>query len=184
VTIVHRGRRILPKEDEDASRIIHDALLRDGATVHTGRTGVSISPSGGESGVLTLDDGSTIEFDCIVAAIGRAPHADALGLEHAGVRTDADGYVAVDAMLRTTNPRIWAAGDITGLPKFTHTAASTAVSRRRTRSWGCAGRSRRGSSPTSPSPPPRSRQSDCSLPRRTSVPTGWSRGTTRTRIVP
>ncbi|GAA4383792.1 FAD-dependent oxidoreductase [Agromyces bauzanensis] len=104
VTIVHRGRRILPKEDEDASRIIHDALLRDGATVRTSRTGASISSSDGESGVLILDDGSTIEFDVIVAALGRAPRADALGLEHAGVRTDADGYVAVHATLRTTNP--------------------------------------------------------------------------------
>ncbi|GAA4374615.1 hypothetical protein GCM10023152_17580 [Agromyces bauzanensis] len=122
VTIVHRGHRILPKEDEDASRIIHDALIRDGATVHTGRTGASISSNDGQSGVLTLDDGSTVGFDVIVAALGREPHVDALGLDRAGVRTDADGYVTVDATLRTTNPRIWAAGDITGLPKFTHTA--------------------------------------------------------------
>jgi pyruvate/2-oxoglutarate dehydrogenase complex dihydrolipoamide dehydrogenase (E3) component len=124
VTIVHRGARILPKEDDDASRIIHTAMLRDGVDVRIGRTAAALRWRDGESGVLSLDDGATIDFDVLVAALGRAPHTDALGLDLAGVRTDADGYVAVDRILRTTNPRIWAAGDVTGLPKFTHTAGA------------------------------------------------------------
>ncbi|MGZ0712762.1 dihydrolipoyl dehydrogenase family protein (plasmid) [Coraliomargarita sp. W4R53] len=122
VTIVHRGTRVLPKEDEDASKIVHQALVADGVTVLTGRSAVAVDSSDGQSGVVTLDDGTEIAFDAIVAALGRTPQADALNLEGAGVHRDSKGYVAVDGSLRTTNDRIWAAGDITGLPQFTHTA--------------------------------------------------------------
>lgn len=122
VTIVHRGSRILPKEEEDASRIVHDALHDDGVTVLTGRTVRSVQPEDGHSGRLILDDGSTLEFDALLAALGREPYTDTLSLDRAGVSLDSAGYVRIDDRLRTTNPRIWAAGDVTGLPKFTHTA--------------------------------------------------------------
>ncbi|WP_396667714.1 dihydrolipoyl dehydrogenase family protein [Microbacterium sp. R86528] len=122
VTIVHRGSRLLPKEDEEASEIVHRAMTDDGVTVLTGRSAVAVRSTDGQSGVVTLDDGAEVAFDAIVAALGRTPQADSLGLELAGVDRDAKGYVEVDDSLRTTNPRIWSAGDITGLAQFTHTA--------------------------------------------------------------
>lgn len=122
VSIVHRGPRILSREEPRASTIIHDGLVRDGALIYTGRTGVQIRSTDGISGRLLLDDGTWMEFDRLVSALGREPRTNALQPQRAGVDTDPNGYVAVDKVLRTTNRRIWAAGDTTGLPQFTHTA--------------------------------------------------------------
>lgn len=122
VSIVQRAQRILPKEEPRASRVVHDALISDGAAIYTGRTGVRVTSSDGISGQLLLDDGIWIEFDRIVVAIGRQSRNDDLHLHKAGVDTDSKGFVSVDQSLRTSNRRIWAAGDATPLPKFTHIA--------------------------------------------------------------
>lgn len=72
-------------------------------------------------GVLVLDDGTEIEFDRILVATGRTARTQGLGLETLGVGADDDGTPVVDASLRTTL-RVWAAGDVTGHPRFTHVA--------------------------------------------------------------
>ncbi|MEV8249609.1 FAD-dependent oxidoreductase [Microbacterium sp. NPDC076768] len=122
VTIVQRSSRILPKEEPEASAIVQAAMVRDGVDVRTGRTAVYVRQGEESAGVLTLDDGSEVPFDVLLAALGRSADTDALDLSRAGVRTDAKGFVLVDAAAQTTNPRIWAAGDVTGPPMFTHTA--------------------------------------------------------------
>jgi len=134
VTIVHRGDRLLGKEEPRASAIVQAALEADGVRVLTGRQATSISGDGdgdgdgdgrdrrGLGGAVTLDDGSVVPFDAILAAIGRAPNTGSLDADRAGVELDEAGNVVVNARLRTANPRIWAAGDVTPLPKFTHTA--------------------------------------------------------------
>ncbi len=122
VTIVQRGPRILPKEQDAAARIVHDALVADGVTILTGRTAVAASSTDDLAGTLTLDDGQELRFDRLVAALGRRPETSSLDLAAAGVATDEAGYVRVDAALRTDNRRILAAGDITGMPQFTHLA--------------------------------------------------------------
>ena len=122
VTIVQRGPRILPKEEAAAALIVHDALLADGVTILTGRTAVAATSTDHLSGTITLDDGQTLPFDRLLAAIGRRPSTGDLNLAAAGITTDEAGFVRVDSALRTSNKRIWAAGDITGMPQFTHTA--------------------------------------------------------------
>ncbi|CAN5542011.1 hypothetical protein BH23ACT6_BH23ACT6_15640 [soil metagenome] len=89
---------------------------------------------GGGSGRLVLDDGSDVEFDRVLVAVGRRPRTEGIGLDAAGVDTDERGMIVVDDLLRTSNDRIFAAGDLTGHPQFTHlagvhgsTAASNAV---------------------------------------------------------
>ena len=72
--------------------------------------------------MLHLDSGHQVPFSCLLVAVGRAPRTGDVGLAAAGVEVDDRGFVVVDALLRTTNPRIWAAGDLTGHPQFTHTA--------------------------------------------------------------
>ncbi len=122
VTIVQRGPHILPKEEAEAARIVHDALLADGVTILTGRTAVTATSKDQLSGTVMLDDGEVVHFDRLLAALGRHPAAGELNLSAAGVVTDEFGFVRVDGALRTSNKRIWAAGDITGMPQFTHTA--------------------------------------------------------------
>ncbi|MET3769072.1 pyruvate/2-oxoglutarate dehydrogenase complex dihydrolipoamide dehydrogenase (E3) component [Marisediminicola sp. UYEF4] len=123
VTLVHRGDRLLAKEEPRASAIVRAALEADGVTVLTGREATSLSGDGrGLGGAVSLDDGNVLQFDAILAAIGRAPNTGSLDADRAGVELDGAGNVVVTARLRTSNPRIWAAGDVTPLPKFTHTA--------------------------------------------------------------
>jgi len=123
VTLVHRGDRLLVKEEPRASAIVRAALEADGVTVLTGRQATAIAGDGRDlRGSVTLDDGSVVQFDAILVAIGRAPNTGSLDADRAGVELDKSGNVVVNARLRTSNPRIWAAGDVTPLPKFTHTA--------------------------------------------------------------
>ncbi|MFP7761561.1 dihydrolipoyl dehydrogenase family protein [Marisediminicola sp. LYQ134] len=124
VTLVHRGERILPKEERRASQIVHAAMTRDGVDIRTSSEVVSFtaSPHDRTRGSATLDDGSVVEFDRVVVALGRTPNTGSLQCARAIVRLDEKGDVRVDAHLRSSNPRVWAAGDMTGLPQFTHTA--------------------------------------------------------------
>lgn len=123
VTIVEQGPRLLPREDADAAAAVQRALEADGARVVLGRGVLQVEPTAGAQR-LRLDDGSTIEVDRILVATGRRPRTADLGLAAAGVEVRDDGTVVVDDHLRTTNHRIWAAGDLTGHPQFTHVAGS------------------------------------------------------------
>jgi pyruvate/2-oxoglutarate dehydrogenase complex dihydrolipoamide dehydrogenase (E3) component len=121
VTLVEAADRLLPGEDPAASEVLTAALRRDGVDVRTGSSPVRVTgdPAGG---ALHLADGGTAEFGRLLVAAGRAPRTEDLGLDAAGVAVDARGYVVVDDALCTTNPRIWAAGDVTGHPAYTHVA--------------------------------------------------------------
>ncbi len=123
VTLVHRGARILPKEDAVAGELVGAAMAADGVTLRLGTTVDRIEPARDRlGGTAHLSDGSTVEFDRMLVALGRRPRLDGLGLESTGVTLDDRGFVAVDASLRTADRRIWAAGDVSGLPQFTHIA--------------------------------------------------------------
>ncbi|MGA8978611.1 MAG: FAD-dependent oxidoreductase [Pedococcus sp.] len=131
VTIVEGDDRIVPREDEQAADVLATSLATDGVKVATGHGVVNVTGQSGRHGTLELDDGSTIEFDHLLVAVGRRPRTTEMGLEAAGVDTDERGFVTVSPTLQTSNPRIWAAGDLTGHPQFTHLAgvhASTAAS--------------------------------------------------------
>lgn len=116
VTIVERGPRLLPGEDPDAGALIAEIFTRQGITLRLGRVVSSV-----EDGMATLDDDSTVAFDDWFCGLGRRPRTG-LGLNSAGVELAATGAVRVDAHLRTSNERIWAAGDVTGEPYLTHRA--------------------------------------------------------------
>jgi len=82
-----------------------------------------VHPATGSAGVLHLENGQQVPFSRLLVAVGRAPRTTDIGLAAAGVEVDDRGFVVADDLLRTTNPRIWAAGDLTGHPQYTHTAA-------------------------------------------------------------
>jgi pyruvate/2-oxoglutarate dehydrogenase complex dihydrolipoamide dehydrogenase (E3) component len=122
VTLVELAPRVLAGEDPDAAALVHDALVADGVEVLAGHRLVRGLP-----GAVAVREGSGTterEIPCgvLLVAAGRRARSAGLGLDAAGVRLDAAGQVVVDPTLRTTNPRIWAAGDVTPLPRFTHTA--------------------------------------------------------------
>ncbi len=121
VTILEAAPQLLPREDPDAAALVLAALVEDGVSIVTGTRLEAVECRAG-GWLARLASGSTVPFDRVLVAVGRTPDITDLGLEAAGVTTDEGGYVAVDKHLRTSCSRIWAAGDVTGHPQFTHVA--------------------------------------------------------------
>ena len=126
VTLVEGAERIMAREDKTAAELVGKALVADGAILRIGQGVVEVKPDqeGGPSGTLILEDDSEVPFGRLLVAVGRTPRTKNLGLDKAGVDLDKRGFVVTDDYLRTTNIRIWAAGDLTGHPQFTHTAGN------------------------------------------------------------
>ncbi|MFD1662992.1 dihydrolipoyl dehydrogenase family protein [Streptomyces caeni] len=126
VTIVEAEQHLLPAMEPQAADLLRRHLVAEGVTVHTGAVLRAVRPGAAD---LTTADGTehTTAFDQVLVATGRRPRTAALGLETAGVRTTAGGFVATDARLRTSNPRVFAAGDVTGWLPFTHVAGVQAA---------------------------------------------------------
>ncbi|MFT5433268.1 MAG: pyruvate/2-oxoglutarate dehydrogenase complex dihydrolipoamide dehydrogenase (E3) component [Myxococcota bacterium] len=126
VTILQRGASILDKDDPELTAILAEQLrleldLRVGSSV--GGVGVA---DGAQYVDFTDSEGEhRLEVDRILVAVGRRSNAGSLGLEAAGVETNRD-YVVVDDYLKTSASNIWAAGDCTGGPQFTHSAEAQA----------------------------------------------------------
>lgn len=128
--VIMEEAEILPQEDREAAALVRTSLETDGVRVveNTGADHVSATASASRVHAL---DGQSFDADVILVATGRKARTDGLGLEAAGVQCDESGRIVVDATMRTTNPAIWAAGDATPYPDFTHLAgvhASTAAS--------------------------------------------------------
>ncbi len=122
VTVIEGSDRILPREDPDASVVITDALQADGIEVRTGQSVRSAKPLGRNGAVrLDLADGSTLEADRLLVAVGRVGALDGLGLDTTGIATER-GFVRTDDTLATTGEGVWAVGDVTGRLQFTHAA--------------------------------------------------------------
>lgn len=119
VTVIQRGKALLPREDADVSAAVTAALEADGVAVRLGVAAEAVSRRNGTV-VVSLADGTTVEAADILVAVGREPVTGALGLEAAGVELSARGLVTVDEFLRTTAEGVWAAGDVAGSPQFTH----------------------------------------------------------------
>jgi pyruvate/2-oxoglutarate dehydrogenase complex dihydrolipoamide dehydrogenase (E3) component len=121
VTVLNAAAHVLPREDADAAAIVQRAMERDGVRLLHGARVTRVERRGDERFVHAERDGRTVEIaaDELLVAVGRAPNVEGLGLEPAGVRYDRRG-VAVDDRLRTSNPRIYAVGDVNGKFQFTH----------------------------------------------------------------
>jgi pyruvate/2-oxoglutarate dehydrogenase complex dihydrolipoamide dehydrogenase (E3) component len=128
VVLAENARGVLPREDPDAARIVAEALRRDGVEISCATEIREVRRAAGGEKRLFLDcDGKVGEVaaDAILVAVGRAPNVEGLDLEAAGVAYDRSG-VKVDDRLRTTNRRVFAAGDVCFRYKFTHTADALA----------------------------------------------------------
>lgn len=128
VDLIEASPRILTREDPDASAIVKESLERDGVALRLGATIQRVERRGAEKVLSLVVDGRPLELvvDEILVGAGRAPNVEGLGLEAAGVAFDPRRGVSVDDHLRTTNRRIFAAGDVCMDWKFTHAADAAA----------------------------------------------------------
>ena len=124
VTVITDGADILPKEDGDGAAIVRRQIEKDGVRIITAATVLRVEATNNTK-KLTLSTGGGLDCDAILIAVGRTPNLGNLGLDDAGISYTARG-VEVDARLRTSNPRIFAAGDICSRYKFTHAADAMA----------------------------------------------------------
>jgi pyruvate/2-oxoglutarate dehydrogenase complex dihydrolipoamide dehydrogenase (E3) component len=126
VTLLERAGQVLPREEADVAAIVAASLTADGVDVRTGVAPVRVDRAGGQVRLVVTADGqrATVVTEEVLVATGRRPRTAGLGLDAAGVATDARGAVVVDATLRTTNPRVHAGGDVILHAPFTHAAAA------------------------------------------------------------
>jgi pyruvate/2-oxoglutarate dehydrogenase complex dihydrolipoamide dehydrogenase (E3) component len=114
--------QILPREDRDAAAIVERAIVSDGVELLTGCKVASVARNAAGRVVRLEHRGAPreIEVDEILVTTGRAPNVEEIGLEAAGVAYDRKTGVRVDDYLRTSNPHIFAAGDVCSALQFTH----------------------------------------------------------------
>ena len=126
-TIVQDKPLFLDREERDAAQILSTALAHDGIAIRLSTTVAGVRVEGGQKLVDLVSDDyrNTIAVDAILTGVGRLPNVEMLNLEAAGVDCDAGG-VCVDDFLRTSNPRVYAAGDVCLEHKYGHTAAASA----------------------------------------------------------
>jgi pyruvate/2-oxoglutarate dehydrogenase complex dihydrolipoamide dehydrogenase (E3) component len=124
VTIVEKAPRLIAREDPEVSDAIRDIVADEGVSVRTNAECIRLArhERGVAVGVDCTEGEPTIVGSHLLLAVGRRPNTDDLGLERAGVATDARGYITVDDSLATNVPGIWALGDCNGRGAFTHTA--------------------------------------------------------------
>ena len=125
--IAHAEPLFLPKEERDAAQLLAESMARDGVEIHLNTKVVNARREGRKKIVETLNDGNvaTITVDEILTGIGRLPALSGLNLEAAGVAYDANDGIVVDDFLRTTNRRIFAAGDVCLEHRYTDTAKAS-----------------------------------------------------------
>ncbi len=124
VTIVQRGAQLLGREDADVAEAVADVLREDGVEVLLQTEAVRAQPGEGAGAIQltarTPDGERTLTGSHLLAATGRTPNTDRLDPVAGGVAIDGRGYITVNDRLETSAPGVYAMGDVTGGPAFTH----------------------------------------------------------------
>lgn len=128
VTLLHKNGHLLDREDDDAAELIQQQLLKEQMRLILGCTLERVEKTDAGKVIYYRQDGvvQTLVVDEILLGAGRSPRVEALNLAAAGVEFDQHHGVVVNDYLQTTNPRIYAAGDICMNWKFTHAADAAA----------------------------------------------------------
>lgn len=127
VTLIEAEDRLAPFEEPEISETLEQILKGEGVRIYRGSQVTRVSPKGGGSWIAISSRGgktTSIHSQALLLATGRSPNTSGLGLDSAEVVTGKNGEVLVDDYLRSSHPRIWAAGDVTGHPQFVYVAAS------------------------------------------------------------
>ena len=124
VTVIEHGPRLISREDEDVSQAVASFLKEEGIDVRVDSKIVGVEKQGHSIAAKIVSAGRTSQVigTHMLVATGRQPNTDDLGLDKAGISTDARGYIQVDDQLRANISGIWAMGDCNGRGAFTHTS--------------------------------------------------------------
>lgn len=124
VIVLEGGAKLIPREDRDMAFSVQEALESQGVSFRMNVKVLSIKDVAGGTRISYLDTENNqileLETDAILLATGRKPNTQALCLEKAGIQVNERGAIIVDKYLRTTNPSVWAMGDVKGGFQFTY----------------------------------------------------------------
>ena len=119
VHIFHHGDRVLNSEEADVSALLSESLKEDGVEIHLNARPSRVTFANGFF-TLELEDGTRFDGDQLLVATGRTPNTGSLQLQRSSIALDRRGYVDVDAQFRTSCEGVYAIGDVSGQPAFTH----------------------------------------------------------------
>jgi len=125
VTIIEHNERLAHREDEDVSQALHELCGDEGIELVMSTQVTKVEGKSGQSVKLRMVQGRSeriVEGTHLLAATGRIPKTEGIGLEQAGVEVTDHGYIKVNERLETTAPDVWAVGECAGSPQFTHIA--------------------------------------------------------------
>ncbi len=125
VLLIEMLDQILPAEDRDVVRVVERAFKKQNITISTGAPVENVEA--GKSSVKLTYGGSSAEVDYLLIAGGRAPDTEGLGLAEAGVELEESGKVKVDRYQRTSNPKVYAIGDLVNAKALAHKASEEGV---------------------------------------------------------
>jgi len=123
VSVIERNTHLVHGEDEDVTEALRGLLEDEGIDVLLNAQLKRVSGKSGESVTVVLEQNGverTLEGSHLLAAGGRIPNTEGIGLELAGVELTDRGYIKVNERLQTTAPAVWAIGEVAGSPQFTH----------------------------------------------------------------
>ncbi|MBI3859492.1 MAG: mercury(II) reductase [Thaumarchaeota archaeon] len=125
VTVLQRNQRILPDDEPEVSTALTQYLREIGIDIYTNTTIIRVTQKEKRKTVSFVTDGTTSEVNCdqILFATGRTPNTEQLGLDRAGVKVNAGGFIAVNGEMQTSASHVWAAGDVIGEPMLETIAA-------------------------------------------------------------
>ncbi len=127
VTVLELMPQLLPREDEAISSALRASLEAEGLEIHTGTAATRVERDGDGIVVHATRGGLAAQHraERLLVAAGRRPNTRDMGLPEAGVTLTEGGFVQVDRAMRTSNPDVFAAGDVTGLPEYVYVAAAS-----------------------------------------------------------
>ncbi|MEM1619168.1 MAG: NAD(P)/FAD-dependent oxidoreductase [Fervidicoccaceae archaeon] len=126
VTLIEAAPRLLPGVDADVASYLAKALSKRGINVRLSSPTIGLERSK-DSVEVILEGGERARADVAVVATGRAPSSRGIGLEECGVELDERGFVKVSSTMRTSNPKIYAVGDVVGHPMLAHKAYAQSI---------------------------------------------------------
>jgi pyruvate/2-oxoglutarate dehydrogenase complex dihydrolipoamide dehydrogenase (E3) component len=124
VTVAEMGERLIGREDPDVSDAVQEIMEGEGIDIRLNAKCIAVAPEGDRiaMGLDCTQGPPSVSGTHLLLAVGRRPNTDDLGLEAAGIKTDARGFIVVDEQLRTSAEGVWAIGEVNGRGAFTHTS--------------------------------------------------------------
>src|SRR5436305_10656581 len=119
VQLVEKADHLVAREEPELSELLEGVLRKEGVELHLGRSAEKVHREGDER-VVTLDDGTELRARELIVAIGREPRTGDLGLDSVGIEPGERGEIRIDERCRAADG-VWAAGDVTGVRRFTRT---------------------------------------------------------------